>query len=318
MFLPHPKEINIEKLFKEYIKNASFPIQGKSADKDRISIGTKEISLCIDLVGARKQINWAKDEILELSSRLFEWWDLDKIYLEKYSKRKEDEIYKEFNFRFSQMIDVFVFVIAPNLDFDCDVQLKEKIILLIEELKKLSIPTLKLEAAFVKIKITELESVLIGIENQIISSNYEYVADALNSIYRLLDINIEKSENKFISKLIDLEIQMVLWRKSIGLSGSMNSIGLIIEKYPAYVNETHLNKILLGLENLIYETNVFNNKKIYNDYQKLEIRQDAARLSFKLFNLYSDRGQEIPSTLNAWKSICQSEEEFSDIKLQWQ
>ncbi|MDO6384150.1 anti-phage defense-associated sirtuin Dsr2 [Leptospira santarosai] len=318
LFLPHPEEINVEKLFKEYIKNSSFPIQGKSADKDGISIGTKEISLCIDLVGARNQINWTKDEIIELSSRLFEWWDFDKIYLEKYSKRKEDERYKEFNFRFSKMLDVFVFVIAPNLDFDYDVQLKGKIILLIEELKKLSIPTLRLEAAFVKNKITELESVLIGIENQVISSNYEYVADALNSIYRLLDINIENSENKFISKLIDLEVQMVLWRKSIGLSGSMNSIGLIIEKYPDYVNETHLNKILLGLENLIHETNVFNNREIYNDYQKLEIRQDAARLSFKLFNLYSDRGQEIPSTLNSWKSICQSEEEFSEIKLQWQ
>ncbi|MCH1911868.1 hypothetical protein L9Z17_08160 [Leptospira noguchii] len=216
------------------------------------------------------------------------------------------------------MLDVFVFVIAPNLDFDYDVQLKGKIILLIEELKKLSIPTLRLEAAFVKNKITELESVLIGIENQVISSNYEYVADALNSIYRLLDINIENSENKFISKLIDLEVQMVLWRKTIGLSSSMNSIGLIIEKYPDYVNETHLNKILLGLENLIHETNVFNNREIYNDYQKLEIRQDAARLSFKLFNLYSDRGQEIPSTLNSWKSICQSDEEFSEIKLQWQ
>ncbi|MCH1911867.1 SIR2 family protein [Leptospira noguchii] len=89
LFLPHPEEINIKKLFKEYIKNSSFPIQGKSADKDGISIGTKEISLCIDLVGARNQINWTKDEIIELSSRLFEWWDFDKIYLEKYSKRKK-------------------------------------------------------------------------------------------------------------------------------------------------------------------------------------------------------------------------------------
>ncbi|EMG10172.1 hypothetical protein LEP1GSC151_0453 [Leptospira interrogans serovar Grippotyphosa str. LT2186] len=163
-----------------------------------------------------------------------------------------------------------------------------------------------------------MKNVLIGIENQIISSNYEYVADALHSIYRLLDINVENSENIFSSKLIDLEAQMVFWRSPIGLSGSINSIGLIIEKYADYVNEAHLNKILLGLENLTYETNVFNNSEIYHDYQKLEIRRDAARLSFKLFNLYLDRGYEIPPALNSWKNICQSDEEFSEIKLQWQ
>ncbi|MDL5246380.1 SIR2 family protein [Leptospira weilii] len=317
-FLPYPEEIKLEKLFKEYIKSSSFPIQEKSTDRKYISIGHKDISICINLVGARNQINWTKEEIIDLSLKLFEWWNSDKIYLEKYSIRKEDERYKEFHFRFSKMLDVFVFVIAPNLHFEYEAELKEKIILLIAELKKLSIPTLRLEASFVKIKFTELKNVLIGIENQIISSDFEYVADALNAIYRLLDTNVEDSENIFSSKLIELEAQMVFWRKPIGLSGAMNSIGLIIEKYPDYVTEVHLKKIFLGLESLIYETNVFNNSEIYDDYQKLEIRKDAARLSFKLFYLYLDRRNEIPPTLNSWKSICESDEEFSEIRLQWQ
>ncbi|WP_032917647.1 hypothetical protein [Leptospira santarosai] len=150
------------------------------------------------------------------------------------------------------------------------------------------------------------------------SPDIETITDASNAIYRLLDINIENSENIFSTKLIDFEAQMVFWRKPVGLSNSINSICLIIENFSDKVNEMHLNKIIQGLENLIYETSVLNEIDIYDDYQKLEIRKDSARLSFKLFNLYLDRGAEIPPTLNAWKSICQSEEEFSDIKLQWQ
>ncbi|EMG10185.1 hypothetical protein LEP1GSC151_0454 [Leptospira interrogans serovar Grippotyphosa str. LT2186] len=150
LFLPSPKEINLEKLFKEYIMSTPFPIQEKNAG---ITIGNKEITICTNLVGARNQIKWTKEEIIELSRRLFEWWGSDKKYLEKYSQSKEDERYKEFYFRFNKMMDVFVFVIAPNLDFEYEVELKDKIILLIEELKKLSIPTLRLEAAFVKIKL---------------------------------------------------------------------------------------------------------------------------------------------------------------------
>ena len=50
---------------------------------------------------------------------------------------------------------------------------------------------------------------------------------------------------------------------------------------------------------------------------KLLIRQEAAALAYRLFELYRKRGEAIPEPVVEWEKVCRSEEEFAEIRRQW-
>lgn len=52
-------------------------------------------------------------------------------------------------------------------------------------------------------------------------------------------------------------------------------------------------------------------------YLGLWVRQQAARLAYQLSKYYTKQGNSIPEVIGEWKTICQSENEFAEIRNQW-
>ncbi len=51
--------------------------------------------------------------------------------------------------------------------------------------------------------------------------------------------------------------------------------------------------------------------------RKLLLRRAAARLSYRLFKHYRAVGDVIPEQIAVWEAVCQSEDEFLEIRNQW-
>lgn len=51
--------------------------------------------------------------------------------------------------------------------------------------------------------------------------------------------------------------------------------------------------------------------------ESLWVRQQAACLAYQLSKYYTKQGNSIPEEIREWKTICQSENEFAEIRNQW-
>jgi hypothetical protein len=52
--------------------------------------------------------------------------------------------------------------------------------------------------------------------------------------------------------------------------------------------------------------------------KRLEIRVEAAKLSRILYEIYNKSNKIAPEVIEKWKSICQSDDEFVEIKNSWE
>ena len=307
--LPHPSNVEPKPLFKNYIQNKQFPIQ-----RDGAPLTGGNIPICEEIIRASNHIKWSDEDILKIFDRLIEWWDADKEYL-RYGPTPFFSMTDEFKARFACLVNVLAAVIAPNFNPNEENNKKETLRRLINELRDYGLYALRLESACLQIYPESRGDVLQRIENGIASDIPELVFDSLQAILVMVK-KIESEEHKEdFSQILSALGQMVRWRKNPGLRSALHRIAELIKEHPWTFSDELERLTLIGLHSIAKDTAT--NAEGLDISEKLEIREAAAGLAYRLFGYYTRRDAPIPDVLKEWEAICRSDNEFAEIRNQW-
>lgn len=188
---------------------------------------------------------------------------------------------------------------------------------IINEIESYGISAVELKAvAFCYFKYDK-KVLLAEIRNKLSSESSEEVIDGVQAI--LFIINAKKLEtDQSFAKLLLLIGQMIHWNNQVALITCLKTIEHIIKEHPSYFTNELETMCLLGIKRLASRT--YLNKDFTEEEfsKKLELRLVAASLAYQLSTFYTQKKTEIPTEVLMWKSICESEGEFAEVKIQWE
>lgn len=317
---PHPVNINPTELIKNYIKNTDFPIHDIQKQKS-FSVTPDYIPLCNEIIGANQFVDWSTDEINNLLERLVQWWNADRKYL------KQDKVNILFGSiaenvekSFARLIDVLVEVVLPVLNDDLTSKSQRNAInQLVREFSEYGFYTVRVKSASLPLLQLEEDVLLTEIENALSSEDEKEVIDGLKALLILLKTNFP-IKNNIIKKTLVLLGQKIRWQHQAGLVSALNTVTLILREYQKYFNGELETLCLHGVKTLATETSFSLNKNLAKAdfFRRLGLRQAAAYLAFTLYKFYDNKETDIPEEVLLWRTICSSQDEFAEIRVQWQ
>jgi len=315
--LPHPDAVRPIALFKKYVQDSPFPIQKNKSDSG-IPIRGGGVPICSELLGANKFIQWEEEEVVSLLKRLVEWWDADKGFLKNDAQPNLfSSIPDEFKGRFLHLIEVLIKVVMPFLSSESDNDLKDTLRRLLIEFADFGLSSIRAEAASIHIFPENVGKVMSKIEAALISDSHDKVVDGLKAILAILQ-NPQKSHiESEISKLLNLLGQKIKWRNKTGLVSALNTATMLIREELGLFTEELDDSVLKGLRKIADETKF--EIEITDLYfnKKLELRRSAACLAYTIYQKYSNQNKKLPDVIQVWRNICQSENEFAEIRNEW-
>ena len=326
--LPHPNNVDPLSLLKDYLKNQSFPVQSLNVSipaamsRGSVPITNGDIPICSEIIGANRFFissgdTWSEEEISDLFGRLLQWWDADKEHL-----RREDHppshfsIRDEFKARFRRLLDVFVYVVLPNIEQDNKDKYKAEISRLISELHEYGIPSIHVQAASLPILQIDEKALLSEIESLISGSSDTEIAEGLNAFPLLLK-NHASLKSVPLQKFLSILAQIIYWKYPRALIHALHNAVIAVKDFPQQLNEEFEGSCIFGLNVLINESALDKESSEEEFSKKIEVRQIAARLAYQLYTLYKQKNKVIPEEILKWKKICSSEKEFAEIRIEW-
>jgi hypothetical protein len=319
--LPHPENINPDKLLKEYIVSTNILLQN---DERVIHNYNGEFEWPILVYYGSKRINnkkgivWSFDELVNLFDRLNFWWDHDKKFLLKDDKDEFVSISNEFKLRFKHLVNILSELIIPNLPKNVDKNIKHKIKILIDEMQEYGLPCMKAKIASLIIFPEDIIDIEKLVHEKISDTNIKQVENTFMGIYfnthaHKLKISVLLSESIF-----ETISENIKWRSQPGLFYASDLFISILNHNTKQLNDKILMNLLLGLKNLLKDTDLTNqNSNIFPLEERIEIRKFAVGLAFELYVYHKKNNKELPETIIAWKDICKNPEEFIEIRKQW-
>lgn len=291
---------NIEKAFREFLLDASPLIQANSAKPSSFSMRGRPDPFTSEIVGGSAHIEWSKDELINHAEKLITWWQLDKAIFE--ARKSDSELFKEMRDRFSLFVAAIdVVIIRNNM-----VRYREQIEKMIAEFKTLGLDSLSLKAVAHEFVSYDEDDFISDVEDSISSFEKYKVLDALRAIDAILRNN-DKRREQYESLLATF----IRYSRGQYLVEALQVVNCILKLYIDKLNPElesailkSLNSIARGFEHLNFEEN-------------LALRKSAAKLAHTLYQCYFKMEKVMPSEVLKWKDICQSENEFSEIKNQW-
>jgi len=200
----------------------------------------------------------------------------------------------------------------------------------VEEFPKYNLPALRLEIACDSLVPESRDRILSRVEYEMTSTSNDVVVDALSAIQVIADRVVTgtkecDSDNEDLMRLLCLAGNMVRWRRDTVVSTTLRTIENVVRTHPwTFVDDIECS-VVQGLHRLVSDTaisgcgdmGVQRNENRYEISTKLQIRREAARLAYSLFEHYRQRGDYIPQAILAWEQIGRSDSEFAEIRNQW-
>lgn len=315
LILPHPKNINPEKLLKAYLAASLFPIQAHKTDKG-VPMTGGYIPIFQEITGtsnSEAKYFWSKSDISLLLKKLIEWWDADKKYLEVVDKPDAfGSIPNEFKARFSNLISIFTDILFPN-DRLMEESEKDEVLRVIYEFERYKMINLAAKASFYHLLPNDQEEISRNIYESLFSKEREKVIDALNGFKTLLE-----SSNDSAEVLLSVVTEHIRSRNETALSSFIKLISFIIKRYPKLITSRILADLKLGLTYLQKETQILSDDTPEDVDNKLSIKEEAASLTVVLKNYYSTKKIKVPEYINSWGKLCLDKNEFSEIRRIWE
>ncbi|MCK9436526.1 MAG: hypothetical protein M0Q12_04885 [Synergistaceae bacterium] len=318
---PYPKEVNPDDLFKNYVKNTSFPIQTKGLEEGVAMMGGN-IPVVYEILGANSIDSnfWTVDDAIDIFRRVKEWWDADKDKLEgKYSESNGfPSIKNEFKSRFYCMIELITEVICPKLSKESSDNTIEVLEKLINETKEYGLHTLELEAACLHILQEKESDFKERIHEALISKNDNEEKDGLNALDKMIFAKNCKDGNSTKIEAIKMLSLYVMWCSTDSVGYALSIIIRILKNAPTNYSDGLEDATIKRLNILLEETNYENKKNLITFEEKLEVRRISSILASTLWKHYKTKNKQIPEVIVDWRKICMSPHEFSEIKNTWE
>ena len=200
----------------------------------------------------------------------------------------------------------------------------------VAEMSEDKMPTLTLKMACASLFPKWRENVLQEIESQNATTPHEAVIDALRAT-RLESHqtnrhgNLADRESNTLKRLLYVVGNAIRWRNGDSLAVAIRTMGTWVEMHPwGFDNEVE-RMVLLRMRGLIDDTALHSSdvprlnggQSRKEVAENLLIRQEAAALAYRLSEFYKERGKAIPEPIVKWERVCQSDEEFAEIRRQW-
>ena len=328
--LPHPTGVDPVSLFMEYVRRARFPSQ-ESGTSTRIGLGGDTgVPLCTEIIAA-KDVPWTDEDARTIVHRLVEWWDADKGHSRRADSRGPfPSVADAVKDRLSELLDTLAAMVARRSKSLTDESTRNAVKRAMEEQSEYRLPALRLEMACVPLFPEWRERVLGRVEEALASTSDGVVMDALSAIRVLSEGLAADTEAPDVAKqclmaLLRAASQKVLWRNKVVPSATMRTLADVVGRHPWSFAGDVERSVLLGLARLIGETAIqgvgAGREKMdgagQGVWMKLLIRWAAARLAYRLFEHYRERGDAVPKEIAAWEEVCASDDEFAEVRNQW-
>jgi hypothetical protein len=315
--LPHPPSIVPEILLKQFIQVSSFPIEKNSASSG-ISISGGRAPFCNESVGASKYVQWDDQEIDSILNRLTQWWDTDKELLKKDSDISFfSSIPDEMMGRFSHLVNVLVKVIAPAVSEKTNNDMRLSVKYLLTDLTEYGVPSLQAKTAFLHLFPDDKIKSLNMMEDVLGSNDNHKIIDVFRAILVLSQKPKSLMRKSESSRLLNSLGQQIRWRRKVSLKSALDTVCILVSDHPIWFSPELEALMLQGLNNIADDVDLDAGSNDFDFSEKLEIRQAAAGLAYTVFEHCLAQDKPIPDVLNKWKGICDSEDEFAEIRNQW-
>ena len=310
--LPHPEEVDPVSSFKKYIYHEWSLIQG---DRTEDTVHIDKNRLCIETINAN--IEWSSEDVNFIFDHLIEWWNEDRLYLimEDTPSLFHVSIAEEFRDRLKYLADVFETVILPNFHLIKDENKEEMLRHLVDEFRNRGLPALRMEAACLDIFPEWKDDIFRRIEDGMIDADHRVVIESLRSIWNLVKRTKAKTDDKELTRVLNMLGEMVRWQKSRDLASTLSIIVGLLKDFDWAFSDGLERSTLVSLRRIANNTTIDIEAPALSE--KLEVRQWAARSAYELFEHYTKRESPIPDVIKEWETICQSENEFAEVRNQW-
>lgn len=311
--LPYPEEVNPIPLFKKYIRSEWSSTQ-RTETGDTIPIDKGQ--LCTEIINAN--IEWSSDDVNFIFDRLTEWWNADKKYLKMdyIPSFFASSVAEEFRGRLKHLVDAFENMILPNFHLIEDKNKKELLRCLADEFRDRNLLALRMEAACLDIFPEWKDDIFGRMEDGMtVTDCIRVTDDSLNAVWGLVKRTEAKTDDKELMRILNMLGEMVKWQKGTYLASTLDTILSLLRQYDWAFSDELERATLVSLRRITSNTTI--DTEVPDVSERLDVRQSAARLAYELFEHYTKRGDPIPDVIKAWKTICQSENEFAEVRNQW-
>lgn len=322
MSYPHPRSIDPEKLFRNYIITSEFEVQSKSQENG-ISMEGGKSKLTDEICGGSATIHktngifWTEVELTIIWSKCKNWWDLDMNFLSKYEDYKDEffgSVYEEFRARFSN-INRIISTVFGYQQFNLFNEIKD----LIHEMDMNKIPVLQSKSAFLELFYSNKESFFLEIETNIQSRSHEKRIDALNAcLITLKQENAFSNDIEFNNELLELLCQPLKWR-CLPVMKDCLDVFINLIKYQPKINFEPILQSLLSCLKFIHQETKNHDSDFFTTSEKLTYKKTAIHLALAIhINLYKNDNSNLPEEIICWKDVAEDKNEFGDIVIQWE
>lgn len=295
-----PDEEEVTEKIMHLIKQFSFPRQNENG----VALTGGISHYCNELVGALSHIAFSENDIQTIISKLIEWY-----YSEKHWLDKKDDVLEEFLMRFKNITNIVTVILKEHNQL-INEDIKKEVGTLLLDMQSRGVPVGRALTTLSIINNTPLSELFSSLKKQFHQLNEEPVIDAIESMYILLDQDID------ITQFLSLISQKISWNRGPCVQESLIIALNIIKRKKINLDNYLIDDILVGLNNILKS-----DKELGDSNESflghLEKKVSAAKLASHLFSEHMTLGREIPITLIEWRDHCTSSDEFEEIRNAW-
>lgn len=268
-------------------------------------------------------LEWSSEEVIALSNKLIDWWTNEKSSIDDaLNLPLVGSSIEKYFYHINRIFSIVILPRLKNIKLDSDFQdVMQNMFVELDDkgfLSKTTLPSL----LFIDFEKFSYEKIAKTIRIGLVSTKKEEVVE---SIYGILNwilfsqtCNLASSPKDLFNEIIN----RILSRSVYGLDAAIDSILVLLQRYPSMFEPMHINSLILSLEYLLKETELPDSEEleiageaIY--HERPEYRRLASQLAYHLYSLLEKQGINIPEVLNDWKNISETDV-LPEVREIWQ
>ena len=324
--LPHPPDVDIEERFFGHVRKLATK-ESLQAQSIVIPSPGSPFFRTIRLCGAR--VRWNSNEAEHVLTQLVDWWDSCGGASGWWEDSPCGEpMIDEAKRGLAELVDALGVMLAVIDSTLLDEKLLEEVDRVGDEIRKSPLPSLQLEMVILA-RIPRYRIEMAGrIENSLASFNEDSVRDALEAVLMLskrLDSAASDEDRALLLRVFVAIVQLIRFRRDVGVSPSLYVIRRIIADHEWVLEGAVEEQLISGLAQIMIDTSTQQTAKWESKSglggtdvnTMMSIRRSAISLASRLFDRYIRAKVELPKVILDWKSVSESDDEFSEIRNAW-
>ena len=310
--LPHPQNIDVAKILKWHFLHFSLPNYNNASIR-KWGGQDEVIRYYEEIIYSEHFLDWKYNDFAVILKKSCVFWNSGKELIKTRDFWMKSEVKNRYIVMKQAISDL-----CRKLE---NIEAKEQKLIddLIIDFNLFNIPCLELQINNKTLLREKKNEIMEKIKYTFLSNDSEIVLDALNaltSIFKMAKSN--KIYKDYAESLWEDFSTAILYKRDESLVNCLNFLGsLYLPEYRDLINQIVIQNILKMLEVLAIETNIVFGVKDIEVGLKLSIRRNCARIAYQLNIYFENKKQKIPSEIQIWKSISNSENEFAEIRNEW-